>query len=122
METINEMRDLNGTINKISLVGNVGRDPDMQTTASGRKVAQFPVVTIQRIPHQNGVIEERTEWHRITCWDRLAELAEEHIRKGDRVYIEGRMKYDSFEKNGVTIPTSEVHVHELVLFATGATG
>jgi single-strand DNA-binding protein len=60
-------------------------------------------------------MEERTDWHRITLWDRLATIAEEYVRKGDRVYIEGRMEYGSFEKNGVTIPTSEVQVKELVM-------
>ena len=102
------------SINKIILVGNVGRDPDVQTTASGTKVAHFSLATSRRIPRDNGH-EERTEWHRLTLWDRLAEIAEEYIRKGDRVYVEGRIEYDSFEKNGVTIPTAEVHVRELVM-------
>jgi single-strand DNA-binding protein len=60
-------------------------------------------------------LEERTEWHRLTLWDRLAQLAEDYVRKGDRVYVEGRMEYGSFERNGVTIPTAEVHVRELVM-------
>lgn len=106
------------SINKIVLVGHVGRDPDVQITAAGTKIAHFSLATSRRIPRQNGVIEERTEWHRITCWDRLAEIAEDYIRKGDRLYIEGRMEYDSFEKNGVTIPTAEVHVRELVMLGS----
>jgi single-strand DNA-binding protein len=65
-------------------------------------------------------MEERTEWHRLTLWDRLAQIAEDYVRKGDRVYVEGRMEYDSFERNGVTIPTAEVHVRELVML--GAVG
>jgi single-strand DNA-binding protein len=104
------------SINKIILVGNVGRDPDIQTTAGGTKVAHLSLATSRRIP-RNGSFEERTEWHRLTLWDRLAELAEEYIRKGDRLYVEGRIEYDSFEKNGVTIPTAEVAVRELVLLA-----
>lgn len=102
------------SINKIILVGNVGRDPDVQTTASGTKVAHFSLATSRRIP-RDGSFEERTEWHRLTLWDGLALLAEEYIRKGDRLYVEGRMEYDSFEKNGVTIPTAEVHVREVVM-------
>jgi single-strand DNA-binding protein len=104
------------SINKIILVGNVGRDPDIQTTAAGTKVAHLSLATSRRIP-RNGSFEERTEWHRLTLWDRLAELAEEYIRKGDRLYVEGRIEYDSFEKNGVTIPTAEVAVRELVLLS-----
>jgi single-strand DNA-binding protein len=102
------------SINKVILVGNAGRDPDVITTASGAKVAHISLATSRRIPRDSG-FEERTDWHRITLWDRLAELAEEYIRKGDRLYIEGRIEYDSFEKNGVTIPTAEVRVRELVM-------
>jgi single-strand DNA-binding protein len=102
------------SINKIILVGHIGRDPDVQTTASGTKVAHVSLATSRRFA-RDGSFEERTEWHRLTLWDRLAQLAEDYLRKGDRVYIEGRMEYDSFERNGVTIPTAEVHVRELVL-------
>jgi single-strand DNA-binding protein len=104
------------SINKIILVGHIGRDPDVQTTASGAKVAHVSLATSRRFA-RNGTTEERTEWHRLTLWDRLAQLAEEYVRKGDRVYVEGRMEYDSFERNGVTIPTSEVLVRELVLLS-----
>jgi single-strand DNA-binding protein len=107
------------SINKVILVGNAGRDPDVNTTASGTKVAHMSLATSRRIP-RDGSFEERTEWHRLTLWDRLAELAEEYVRKGDRRYVEGRMEYDSFEKYGVTIPTAEVHVRELVLLGTSS--
>ncbi|HUG01590.1 MAG TPA: single-stranded DNA-binding protein, partial [Longimicrobiales bacterium] len=105
------------SINKIILVGNVGRDPDVQTTASGARVAHVSLATSRRIP-RNGSVEERTEWHRLTLWDRLAEIAETHVRKGDRIYAEGRMDYDSFERNGVSVPTAEVTVRELVLLGS----
>jgi single-strand DNA-binding protein len=107
------------SVNKIILVGNVGRDPDVQTTAAGTKVAHLSLATSRRIVREGGT-EDRTEWHRLTLWDRLAQLAEDYIRKGDRLYVEGRMEYDSFEKNGVTIPTAEVQVRELVML--GAPG
>lgn len=103
------------SINKVILVGHVGRDPDVQTTASGTRVAHFSLATSRRIPRANGGVEERTQWHRLTVWDRLAEIAQEYVRKGDRLYVEGRIEYDSFEKNGVTVPTAEVHVRELVM-------
>jgi single-strand DNA-binding protein len=109
------------SINKLILVGNVGRDPDIQTTGNGTKVAHFSLATSRRIP-KNGGVEERTEWHRLTLWDRLAELAAEYVRKGDRLYIEGRMAYGSFEKNGVTVPTAEVHVSELVMLGPPRSG
>ncbi len=107
------------SVNKLILVGNVGRDPEIQTTTNGHKVAHFSLATSRRIPRENG-FEERTEWHRITAWSRLAELAEEYIRKGDRLYIEGRMQYDSYERDGVTIPTSDVVVRELVMLGSAS--
>lgn len=105
------------SINKVILVGNVGRDPDVQTTNGGTRVAHLSLATSRRIPRENGY-EERTEWHRLTLWDKLAQLAEEYVRKGDRLYIEGRMEYGSFEKNGVTVPTAEVLVRELVMLGS----
>lgn len=105
------------SVNKVILVGNVGRDPDVQTTTSGTKVAHVSLATGRRFPRDGGM-EERTEWHRLTLWDRLAQIAEDYVRKGDRVYIEGRMEYDSFERNGVTIPTAEVVVREIVLLGS----
>ncbi|MGH7476574.1 MAG: single-stranded DNA-binding protein [Longimicrobiales bacterium] len=105
------------SINKIILVGNVGRDPDVQTTGGGIRVAHLSLATSRRVP-RNGKVEERTEWHRLTLWDRLAQVAEEHVRKGDRLYVEGRMEYDSYERNGVTIPTAEITVRELVMLGS----
>ena len=105
------------SVNKVILVGNAGRDPDVQTTAGGSKVAHVSLATTRRFP-RNGGYEDRTEWHRLTLWNRLAELAEEYVHKGDRLYIEGRMEYDTYEKNGVTIPTAQVNVRELVLLGT----
>lgn len=107
------------SINKLILVGHVGRDPEVQTTANGHKVANFSLATDRRIPRDNG-FEQRTEWHRLTVWGRLAELAEEYIRKGDRLYIEGRVQYDSYERDGVTIPTADVVVRELVMLGSAA--
>jgi single-strand DNA-binding protein len=107
------------SINKLILVGHVGRDPEVQATANGKKVAHFSLATNRRIQRESG-FEERTEWHRLTVWDRLAELAEEYIRKGDRLYVEGRIQYDSYERDGVTIPTAEVVVRELVMLGSAA--
>ncbi len=107
------------SVNKLILVGNVGRDPEVQTTSTGSKVAHFSLATSRRIPRDSG-FEERTEWHRLTVWNRLAELAEEYIRKGDRLYVEGRMEYDSYERDGVTIPTAEVVVRELVMLGSAS--
>ena len=107
------------SVNKVILVGNVGRDPEIQSTSNGHKVAHFSLATSRRIPRDNG-FEERTEWHRLTVWDRLAEITEEYVRKGDRLYVEGRMQYDSYERDGVTIPTAEINVRELVMLGSAS--
>ena len=101
------------SVNKITLVGNVGRDPDIQETKSGTKVAHFSLATNRRIA--GGDDEERTDWHRLTLWSKQAQFAEDYIRTGDRIYVEGRLEYDSYERDGVVIPTAEIHVHEVLL-------
>jgi len=101
------------SVNKITLIGNVGRDPDIQQTKSGTKVAHFSIATNRRAPAGSDQ-EERTDWHRLTLWSKQAQFAEEYIRTGDRIYVEGRLEYDSYERDGVVIPTAEIHVNEVV--------
>lgn len=103
------------SVNKITLVGNVGRDPDIQETKGGTKVAHFSIATNRRI---QGSEEERTDWHRLTLWSKQAQFAEDAIRTGDRIYVEGRLEYDSYERDGVVIPTAEIHVHEVLLLTS----
>jgi single-strand DNA-binding protein len=105
------------SVNKIILVGNVGRDPDIQQTKNGTKVAHFSLATNRRAP-AGSEEEERTDWHRLTLWNRLAQFAEDCITMGDRIYIEGRLEYDSYERDGVVIPTSEISVKEVVLLSS----
>lgn len=101
-------------MNKIILLGNVGRDPAVQTTAAGTKVAHLSLATSRRVP-RDGSFEERTEWHRLTLWGQLAQLAEDYIRKGDQLCVDGRLEYGSFERNGITIPTAEIVANEVLL-------
>lgn len=105
------------SINKITLIGNVGRDPDIQQTKSGTKVAHFSIATNRRAP-AGSEEQERTDWHRLTLWSKQAQFAEDYIRTGDRIYVEGRLEYDSYERDGVVIPTAEVHVNEVVLLSS----
>jgi single-strand DNA-binding protein len=104
------------SVNKIILVGHAGRDPEARDTPSGTRVANLSLATNHRVG-TGADAEERTNWHRLTLWNRLAQFAEEYVRKGDRIYVEGRLEYDSYERDGVTIPTAEVTVRELVLLS-----
>jgi single-strand DNA-binding protein len=110
------------SVNKIILVGHVGRDPELRETQSGAKVANLSLATNHRFTTSGEEERERTDWHRITLWNRLALFAEEYVKKGDRIYIEGRLEYDSYERDGVTIPTAEVNVRELVLLSPPRAG
>ena len=104
------------SVNKIILVGHLGRDPEVRETQSGTRVANVSLATNHRVG-TGADAEERTNWHRLVLWNRLAQFAEEYTQKGDRVYVEGRLEYDSYERDGVTIPTAEVNVRELVLLS-----
>jgi len=105
------------SVNKVTLVGNVGRDPDIQQTKNGTKVAHLSLATNRRGP-AGAETQERTDWHRLTLWNRLAQFAEDYIRTGDRIYVEGRLEYDSYERDGVVIPTADVNVKEVVLLTS----
>lgn len=105
------------SVNKIILVGHVGRDPELRETQSGTKVANLSLATNHRLAANGEAERENTDWHRLTLWNRLAAFADEYVKKGDRIYIEGRLEYDSYERDGVTIPTAEISVRELVLLS-----
>ncbi len=105
------------SVNKIILVGNVGRDPDVQITKGGAKVAHFSLATNRWTGGNGEEGREETDWHRLTLWNRLAQFAEDFVRKGDRVYVEGQLEYDSYERDNQSIHTAEVTVRELVLLS-----
>ena len=108
------------SVNRVILVGNAGSDPDVRSTGAGTKVAHLSLAT-DRTFRLNGQEQSRTDWHRLTFWGRAAELAERLIRKGTKLYVEGRIEYGSFERDGVSIPTADVIVQEFLLLeaATG---
>ena len=103
------------SVNKIILIGNVGRDPNIQHTQSGMKVAHLSLATNRRPPASADGDGDRADWHRLTFWNRLAQFAEDHISTGDRIYVEGRLEYGSYERDGMIIPTADVNVREVVL-------
>ena len=117
MNPIHGGDDMSRSVNKIILVGNVGQDPDIQETGNGTKVAHFSLATNRRTNGSGEEPQERADWHRLTLWNRLAQFAQDYVSKGDRIYVEGRLEYDSYERDGVTIPTADVNVRELVLLS-----
>lgn len=85
------------SINKVILVGNVGKDPEVRHLDSGVSTASFTLATQERFKDKNGNNQEITEWHNIVCWRNLAKLAEDYIRKGAQLYIEGRIRSRQWE-------------------------
>ena len=88
-------------VNKVILIGNLGADPELRYTASGTAVAKFRIATTEVYNDRQGNRQERTDWHRITAWGKLAEICGQYLSKGRQVYIEGRIRNDSWEQDGV---------------------
>ncbi len=101
-------------INKVILIGNLGRDPETRYTQSGSAVANFSVATSEGWrDRQTNESQERTEWHNVVCFARLAEIAGEYLRKGSKVYIEGSLRSSSWEKEGQKHYRTEVIAREM---------
>jgi len=84
-------------VNKVILVGNLGRDPEVRNTPSGQSVAEFSLATNRRWRDRDGNRQEQTEWHRIVCWGRQAEIAGQYLTKGKQIYVEGRLQTRSWD-------------------------
>lgn len=90
-----------GSLNKVMLIGNLGDDPEVRNTPSGGQVANFRVACTESWTDQSGQCQERTEWVTVVAWKKLAEVAQKYLRKGSKVYVEGKLQTRSWEdKNG----------------------
>lgn len=104
------------SLNKAMIIGNLGADPEVRSTSSGTRVATLSVATSRSWTDRSGRDQERTEWHRVVAWERLAEICEEYLSKGDRVYIEGRIEYRQWEgQDGQTRYTTEIRAREMIM-------
>ena len=84
-------------VNKVILIGNLGRDPEVRSTPSGQPVATFTLATNRKWKDKNGQRQEQTEWHQIVCWGRQAEVAGQYLTKGKQIYVEGRLQTRSWD-------------------------
>jgi len=105
---------LSRSVNRVILVGNAGADPDVRRTSSGRTVAHLSLAT-NRVFLRDGEEQRRTDWHRLTFWSGAAETVERYVRRGSRIYVEGRLEYGAYDREGVSIPTADVIVQEFVM-------
>jgi len=108
-------------VNKVVLVGNLGKDPELKYTPQGTAVAKFSLATGDRVKDKEGNWQDRTEWHNITAWGRTAEIAQEYLKKGRQVYIEGALRTHSWDdkQTGQKKYMTEIVVNELVLLGGG---
>jgi single-strand DNA-binding protein len=108
------------SLNKVLLLGNIGRDPEVRYTASGKAVATFTLATSQRWRDQDGNDQERTEWHRIVAWGRLGEICGEYLSKGKQIFIEGRIQSREWEdQDGNKRTTVEVIANDMIMLGGG---
>ena len=105
------------SVNKVILVGNLGKDPEVKYTPSGTAVAKFSLATNERYKDKAGEWQDRTEWHNIVAWQRMAEIVGEYVKKGSKIYVEGRLQTSSWDdkETGQKKYRTEVIANDLVL-------
>lgn len=107
------------SVNKVILIGNLGKDPEVKYTPSGTPVAKFSLATNEKYKDKGGEWQERTEWHNIVAWQRLAEIIGEYVKKGSKLYIEGRLQTSSWEdkQSGEKKYRTEIVANDVVLLS-----
>jgi len=110
-------------LNKVQLIGNLGKDPEIRTTPQdAAKVASFSLAANRTFRNKDGDSVEDTQWFNLEAWKGLATVIEEHLKKGDRIYVEGRMKTESYEKDGETKYFTKVVVQEMIMLGSARNG
>lgn len=106
-------------VNKVILVGNLGNDPDVKYTQGGMAITTLSVATTSVRKDKDGQQIEKTEWHRVKLFGKLGEIAGEYLKKGRQVYIEGRIEYGSYEKDGIKHYTTDIVADEMQMIGSG---
>lgn len=111
------------SLNKVMLIGNVGSDPEIRSTSSGARVGKVSLATNRSWQGRDGQTQEKTEWHRLTFFGRLADIVEQYVKKGDRLYVEGRIEYSQTQDDkGNTRYWTDVVVNEMVMLGGAGPG
>jgi single-strand DNA-binding protein len=108
------------SLNKVVLIGNLGNDPEVRSTTGGNRVATFSLATSRSWNDASGAKQEKTEWHRCVVWNtkssQLADIVEKYVKKGDKLYVEGRIEYRQWQdKENQTRYSTEINVRELIM-------
>jgi single-strand DNA-binding protein len=115
------------SLNKVTLIGNLGNDPEVRSTTGGNRVATFSLATSRSWNDASGTKQEKTEWHRCVVWNtknsQLADIVEKYVKKGDKLYVEGRIEYRQWQdKENQTRYSTEINVRELIMLGGGSGG
>ncbi len=109
-------------VNKVILLGNLGNDPESRYTQGGMAIVTLSIATTSVRKDREGNTQEKTEWHRVKAFGKLGEICAEYLRKGRQVYIEGRLEYGSYEKDGVKHYTTDIIADEMQMLGGGGEG
>jgi single-strand DNA-binding protein len=110
-------------LNKVQLIGNLGSDPEVRSATGGNRVANFSLATSRSWNDASGTKQEKTEWHRCVVWNskssQLADIVERYVKKGDKLFVEGRIEYRQWQdKDGQTKYSTEINVRELIMLGS----
>jgi len=110
-------------LNKVMLIGRLGKDPELRHTHNNTAICKFSLATSEQIPSANGERQERTAWHNITIFGKQAEVANRYLKKGQEVYLEGRLEYGSYDdRQGVKRYTTDIIVNKFVFIGGRSSG
>ena len=109
-------------LNKVQLIGNLGKDPEIRFTPEGKQVATFSMAVNRTFKNKEGESIDDTQWFNIEAWTGLAKVVGDHLKKRDRIYIEGRLKTESYEKDGETKYFTKVVVKDMIMLGSSRNG
>ena len=105
-------------LNKVQLIGNLGKDPEIRYTPEGKQVAKFSMAVNRTFKNKEGESIDDTQWFNIEAWAGLAKVVEAHLTQGDRIYIEGRLKTESYDKDGETKYFTKVVIKDMIMLGS----
>ena len=108
-----------GSVNKVMLVGNLGRDAELRSTPGGHSVSSFSIATTETWKDKAGQKQEATEWHRIVLWGKTADALQPYLTKGKQIYVEGKLQTRQYEKDGQKHYSTEIKADNIVLLGGG---
>jgi single-strand DNA-binding protein len=106
------------SLNRVTLIGNLGTEPELKTTPQGTAVCNFRMATTESYQDQSGNWQDKTDWHNIVLWTRLAERAAQYLHKGSKVYVEGKISTRTYEKDGITRYFTEIKADNFIAMAS----